>query len=415
MEVLKMKKCSNFLAVFMVAMLLVMPLFSMSVAAKSSLTTEYLNDDLLTDIGGVSASATVSTALEIKAKSVVLMEPHTGKVLYETNPNERLAPASITKIMSLLLVMEAIENEKLTLKSKVSCSEHAASMGGSQIWLEVNEEMTVDELLRASVIASANDATVALAEAVSGSEEAFVELMNKKAKELGMQNTTFKNSCGLDEEGHLTTGKDVAIMASALIKHSLIKKYSTVWMDALRNGQSELTNTNKLVRYYSGATGLKTGTTSKAGCCVAATAERDGMELVAVVMGADSSNERFTGAKKLLDYGFANWSFVSLSPDLKDLASIPVLKGMEKQISVDIGNKQVELLLPKGKQDEIVQSVELKENIEAPIFTGDEIGSVKFTLDGKLIGELPLCSANTVERVTFLNAFELIFTSAARP
>ena len=410
-----MKKCRKILAVFMVAVLLVMPLFSMSAVAKTSLSTEFLSDDLLTDIGGISASATVSTALEIKAKSVVLMEPHTGKVLYETNPDERLAPASITKIMSLLLVMEAIENEKLTLSAKVSCSEHAASMGGSQIWLEVGEQMTVDELLRASVIASANDATVALAEAVSGSEEAFVELMNKKAKELGMKNTTFKNSCGLDEEGHLTTGKDVAIMASALIKHSLIKKYSTVWMDALRDGKSELTNTNKLVRYYSGATGLKTGTTSKAGCCVAATAERDKMELVAVVMGADNSNERFTGAKKLLDYGFANWSFISLTPDLKNLTSVAVSKGMEKQISVDVGTNQVSLLLPKGKQDEIVQSIELKENIEAPIFTGDKIGSVKFTLDGKQIGELPLCSANTVERVTFLNAFELIFTSAVTP
>ena len=410
-----MKKGISFLAVFTVALMLVIPLFSVRFAAKAEVATEFLSDDLLTDIPSVSAAATTETALSIKAKSAVLMEPHTGKVLYETNPDEQLAPASITKIMSLLLVMEAIENEKLALNTKVSCSEHAASMGGSQIWLEVGEEMTVDELLRASVIASANDATVALAEAVSGSEEAFVVLMNKRAGELGMKNTTFKNACGLDEDGHLTTGKDVAIMASALIKHSLIKKYSTVWMDALRNGKSELTNTNKLVRYYNGATGLKTGTTSKAGCCVAATAERDGMELVAVVMGGENSNERFTGAKKLLDYGFANWSFASLSPDVKDLGSVAVLKGMEKQISVDVGSDAVEILLPKGKQDEIVQTIEIKENIEAPVNTGDIIGLVKFSLDGKEIGELPLYSANTVERVSFLNAFGLIFTSASMP
>ena len=410
-----MKKHIKFLAVFMVAVLFIMPLFSAQISARGEVATEFSSDELLTDIGKVSAAATVESALKKKKKSVVLMEPHTGKVLYENNPDEKLAPASITKIMSLLLVMEAIENEKLTLDTKVSCSEHAASMGGSQIWLEVGEQMTVDELLRATVIASANDATVALAEAISGSEEAFVNLMNKRANELGMKNTTFKNSCGLDADGHLTSGKDVAIMASALIKHSLIKKYSTVWMDALRNGKSELTNTNKLVRYYSGATGLKTGTTSKAGCCVAATAERDGMELVAVVMGAENSNERFTGAKKMLDYGFANWSFAVLTPELKNLGNIPVLKGMKKQISADSGGGEVNLLLPKGKQDEIVQTVEIKENIEAPVLVGDVIGSVKFTLDGKQIGELPIYSANEVEKVDFLNAFGLIFAASSAP
>lgn len=409
-----MKKYNKFLAVLTATILFVMPLFCASVGASDKMATEFFSDDLLTDIPTVSAAATVETALSIKAKSYCLMEPQTGKMLYETNSEEKLAPASITKIMSLLLVMEAIENEKLTLNTKVSTSEHAASMGGSQIWLEVGEEMTVDELLRASVIASANDATVALAEAVSGSEEAFVTLMNKRAAELGMKNTTFKNACGLDADGHLTTAKDVAIMASALIKHSLIKKYSTVWMDALRNGKSELTNTNKLVRYYNGATGLKTGTTSKAGCCVAATAERDGMELVAVVMGGETSNERFTGAKKLLDYGFANWSFLSLTPELKDFGAIPILKGMQKNIAADCKGGTVSLLLPKGKQGEITEKVELNENIEAPVKTGDLIGKVVFSLDGKEVGELPLFSANTVEKVTFLNALALIITCAMR-
>ena len=411
-----MKKYIKKLAVFTLGLVLVIPLFYFPLEANADYDeAEYMGEDLLTDIPEVPAVAAVGTTLDIKAKSVVLMEPYTGNVLYENNADERLAPASITKIMSLLLVMEAIENEKLTLDTKVTASEHAASMGGSQIWLEVGEEMTVDELLRASVIASANDATVALAEAISGSEETFVALMNERAKELGMKNTTFVNCCGLDTDGHLTSGRDVAIMASALIKHALIKKYSTVWMDALRNGKSELTNTNKLVRYYSGATGLKTGTTSKAGCCVAATAERDGMELVAVVMGGETSNERFTGAKKLLDYGFANWSFVTLTPNLGEVGEIPVLKGMEKFITADSGGGEINLLLSKGKQEEVTQTVEINENIEAPVLTGDIIGSVKFVLDGKQVGELPVYSANTVEKVTFFNALALLISSAIAP
>ena len=411
-----MKKYIKKLAVFTLGLVLVIPLFYFPLEANADYDeAEYMGEDLLTDIPEVPAVAAVGTTLDIKAKSVVLMEPYTGNVLYENNADERLAPASITKIMSLLLVMEAIENEKLTLDTKVTASEHAASMGGSQIWLEVGEEMTVDELLRASVIASANDATVALAEAVSGSEETFVALMNERAKELGMKNTTFVNCCGLDTDGHLTSGRDVAIMASALIKHALIKKYSTVWMDALRNGKSELTNTNKLVRYYSGATGLKTGTTSKAGCCVAATAERDGMELVAVVMGGETSNERFTGAKKLLDYGFANWSFVTLTPNLGEVGEIPVLKGMEKFITAASGGGEINLLLAKGKQEEVTQTVEINENIEAPVLTGDIIGSVKFVLDGKQVGELPVYSANTVEKVTFFNALALLISSAIAP
>lgn len=407
-----MKKYNKILAVFTSIILFVMPLFCGFFVASGEVSTEYQSDELLTDIPFVPASATVDTALSIKAKSYCLMEPRTGKMLFEYNSETQVAPASITKIMSLLIVMEAIENEVLTLGTKISTSEHAASMGGSQIWLEPYEEMTVDELLRASVIASANDATVALAEAISGSEEAFVSLMNERAKELGMKNTTFKNACGLDEDGHMTTAKDVAIMASALIKHDLIKKYSTVWMDALRDGKSELTNTNKLIRYYNGATGLKTGTTSKAGCSVAATAERDGMELVAVVMGGETSNERFTGAKKLLDYGFANWSFISLTPELKDFGSIPISKGMQKQIAADSNGGAIDLLLPKGKQDKITQTIELNSKIEAPIKTGDVIGKAIFILEEKQIGELPIYSANTVEKVTFLNALGLILTNA---
>lgn len=409
-----MNKIFKLTAVVISVICLITSLFCYPMSVSAEIACEYYSDDILADIEVIATETGTNTALDINAKSVVLMEPHTGEVLYAKNENEKLAPASVTKIMSLLLVMEAIENEKMTLETEVSTSEHAASMGGSQIWLEVGETMSVDELLRASVIASANDATVALAEAIAGSEEAFVDMMNQRAAELGMKNTTFVNACGLDADNHLTTGLDVAIMASALIKHELIKKYSTVWMDALRNGESELVNTNKLVRYYKGATGLKTGTTSKAGCCVAATAERDGMELVAVVMGSENSNDRFAGAKKLLDHGFANWSFVTLSADLKDVQPIPVKKGMAEAVTPE-STATLNILLEKGNQEKITQVIELPEQLEAPVLTGDQLGTVKFMLGEKQIGELPVLSANTVEKITFMNAFTTLLQAALTP
>ena len=254
---------------------------------------------------------------------------------YEENADEKLPPASITKIMSLLLVMEAIDAGHLSLDTKISASEHACSMGGSQIWLEPGEGMTVDDLLKATVIASANDATVALGEAVAGSEEAFVALMNERAKALGMSGTVFKNATGLDAEGHVSTAHDVAIMSAELIKFPLIKKYSTVWMDTLRDGASELVNTNKLVRFYEGTTGLKTGTTSGAGYCLSATAQRDGMELVAVIMSGDTSADRFEGAKKLLNYGFANFCYTTVTADLGGATAIKVEKGAERQVKIE--------------------------------------------------------------------------------
>ena len=394
-----MKNIVKKTAIALALMCFIASLFSFSSSAQVS--TEYFSDQLLADFTSTMPS---TTNLDIKAKSVILMEPKTGQVLYEANADEKLAPASVTKIMSLLLVMEAIENEKIFLTTVAQTSEHAASMGGSQIWLEPGEEMTVDELLRAAVIASANDATVALAELVAGSEETFVEQMNKRAKELGMENTTFVNACGLDIEGHLTTARDVAIMSSALIKHDLIKKYSTVWMDALRDGKSELVNTNKLVRYYNGCTGLKTGTTSNAGCCVSATAERDGMELVAVVMNGENSNERFAGAKKLLDYGFANWSFESIKAEPLDVSQITVLKGVKKYLTPE-ATESFEILLKKGSEGKIEKKTEIFENISAPIKKGDKVGQVKLFLDGKEIGSIPITSAENVEKISFFNSF----------
>ena len=399
-------------AVKTISIMLVLPLFILMFTcfASAEVATEYESDDLKANF----TSATVKSTLEINAKSVVLMEVKTGKILYENNKDERLAPASVTKIMSLLLVMEAIENERITLQTPVTASAHAASMGGSQIWLKENEVMTVDELLRASVIASANDATVALAEAVAGSEEAFVDLMNEKAKMLGMKNTHFVNACGLDTDGHLTTANDVAIMASELIKHELIKNYSTVWMDALRNGKSELVNTNKLVRYYSGATGLKTGTTSKAGSCVAATAERNGLSLVAVVMGAVNSNERFSGAKKLLDSGFANWAYESYEADISSLKPINVKKGTVKTVTGDVTGK-IELLTEKSKAGKVTQKIEMLSDLKAPVKVGDEIGKVIFTLDGKEVGKLSVTAAHDVPEITFFNSFIALLSSVFTP
>ncbi len=350
--------------------------------------------------------AQIGTNLDIKAKSAILLEPYTGKILYEQNADEKLPPASITKVMSLLLVMEALERGDLALETVVYASEHACSMGGSQIWLEPGEGMTVDELLKATVIASANDACVALGEAIAGSEEGFVTLMNERAKSLGTNNTHFVNCTGLDADDHYTSAHDVAVMSAELIKFPLIKKYSTVWMDSLRNGESELVNTNKLVRFYKGTTGLKTGTTSKAKYCLSATAERDGMELVAVVMAGDSSDDRFSGAKKMLDYGFANYSFKEILPQLEQ-DSVEVENGVEKTVDVSCkGN--VNILLPKNAKDEITRETVWNKNIKAPIKKDDVLGYVNIYSSGEQIGKLPITANKDVEKLTLWVTFKWI-------
>lgn len=346
------------------------------------------------------SDAAIGQTLDIKAKSAILMEPYTGKILYESNADESLPPASITKIMSLLLVAEAIDREEMKLDDVITASEHACSMGGSQIWLEPGENMTVDELLKAAFIASANDATVALGETIAGSEEGFVSMMNKRAKQLGMMNTEFVNCTGLDAEGHLTTAHDVALMSSELIKHELVKKYTTVWMDSLRNGKSELVNTNKLVRFYEGTTGLKTGTTSGAGYCLSATAQRNGMELVAVIMGGDTSADRFNGAKKLLDYGFANYVYTVIEAELEDKFKVDVEKGCEKQVGV-VAEGNFGALLKKSDAAEISRETVLKKNIKAPVMKGDIIGTVDIYVADEQIGSINLCAEEDVEKLDF--------------
>ena len=385
------------------ACVLCMCICAVSVSA-ATVSKEWDAFDLDVPLLPTGAEAGNVTNLEIKAKSVILMEPITKTILYEKNSDQKTAPASITKIMSLLLIMAEIKRGTIKLDTKVTTTEHAASMGGSQIWLEPGETMTVHELLKAAVIASANDATVALGEAVAGSEEGFVDLMNKKAKELGMNSTNFVNCTGLDATGHETTAHDVAIMSSELIKYDLIKEYSTVWMDSLRNGESELVNTNKLVRFYEGCTGLKTGTTSSAGYCLSATADKNGMQLVAVVMDAESSTDRFEGAKKMLNYGYANYNFAKLEADIGENCTIPVKKGLiESARIVPEGNLSV--LLSKREAGEITSKVQIDEFVMAPAPRGTKVGTVKFMSGDTEIGVVDLKLESDVERINITHAF----------
>lgn len=374
------------------------------VVSAATLSSECDISDIEIPIDATVTDAAIGTQLEIKAKSAILMEVNTGEILYEMNADEQLPPASITKIMSLLLVMEAIDRKELSVEDVITASEHACSMGGSQIWLEPGETMTVDDLLKAAVIASANDATVALGEQIAGSEEGFVAMMNARAAQLGMTATSFANATGLDAEGHMSSAHDVAIMSAELIKHDLIKNYSTVWMDTLRDGESELVNTNKLVRFYEGTTGLKTGTTSGAGYCLSATAERNGLELVAVIMSGDTSQDRFNGAKKLLDYGFANYAYSDIAPELNGITSVNVKGGVLPQVKIEACDN-FNILMKKSEATGITQTVTLPENVTAPVKQGDTIGTVDFYSGDTQIGSVSITAAENVDRMTFFTAF----------
>lgn len=348
---------------------------------------------------------------ELPAPSAVLMEASTGKVLYEKNAHEQRPCASITKVMTLLLVMEGLDSGQIHLEDMVTASEHAASMGGSDIWLEPGETMSVDDLLKATVIVSANDAAVALAEHLCGSEEAFVQRMNERAAELGMTKTVFKNCNGLDEDGHVTTAYDIALMSRALIAHEKIFDYTQVWMDELRGGKTQLVNTNKLLKTYSGITGLKTGTTGKAGSCMTATAERDGMSLIAVVLGCDTTDNRFSAASALLDYGFAGWTLTvpSLSPVALD--PIEVECGMNN--SVDVSAETIPgVVVPKGREGDVVCEAVLETLLTAPVEQGQTVGKITCTLDGETLAEIPVCAASAVEELTLSSALQYLLRAA---
>lgn len=336
---------------------------------------------------------------QFNCKSAILMEASTGEILFEQNAEEALPPASVTKVMTLLLVMEAIEDGKLRYEDMVTASANACSMGGSQIYLEEGEQMTVEDMIKSVVIASANDAAVALAEHITGTEAAFVEMMNNRAKELGMTSTNFENTNGLDDTAvnHVTSAKDIAIMSRELIRHERITEYSSIWMDTIRNGEFGLTNTNRLVRFYNGATGLKTGSTSKAGFCVSATAERGGMSLICVIMAAPSRDIRNAAATSLLDWGFANYTVYER--EAGTVGTLPVIGGVRStcQASYD----RFHSVVSKSDASKIQSTTELPETLTAPIQKGQKIGSVVYTLDGKEIGRIDIMADEAVEGIGF--------------
>lgn len=351
---------------------------------------------------------TDTTPIEISAPSAVLMDSGTGQVLFEKNSHEIRPCASITKVMTLCLTFEAIESGRLAFDTVLTASAHASSMGGSDIWLKEGETMTVDDLLKATVIMSANDAAVVLAENIAGSESAFVQQMNQKAKELGMNDTVFKNCNGLDEDGHVTSAYDVALMSRELIKHKKIFDYTLTWIDYIRDGATQLVNTNKLIRSYTGITGLKTGTTSKAGSCIAATAERDSLHLISVILGADSTDNRFKDAAALLDYGFANWA-VDI-PETPTIEPVIVFGGMEETVKVKVGNMP-KILIKSSQRGSVEQTVEIDANIAAPIAEGDVLGKVVFNVDGKIVAETEIRAAENVEKITFSSSFGYLLQS----
>ena len=380
---------------------------------------EYLSENMYSDFENTADEKTVAVAagvndLALSCKSAILIEGSTGAVLYEHNADEVRAPASITKIMTLLLVMEAIEDSKLSLDDTVVTSPHARSKGGSQIWLEDGEQMTAGELIKAVAVASANDAATALAEHIAGSEEAFVVLMNNRAAELGMSNTNFVNCCGLDADGHVTTARDIAIMSRELLKHGMIREYSQIWMDYLRGGKTQLVNTNKLVRFYKGCTGLKTGTTDDAGFCVSASAERDGMELIAVVLAGETSDKRFSDAKAMLNYGFANYTI--FQPDISDVPQNPIKvhHGVKNEVGVLFAAPDP-LVMKKGSAAKVSITAQIEQELEAPVNFGDTVGRYDLRMRRRNNRESAVTAADTVEKMSFSKALAKLLKTLVCP
>lgn len=340
--------------------------------------------------------------LPVQAKATLLMEKETGQVLFAQNEREKLEPASVTKVMTLLLVMEAIARGELHYEDVVTVSANAASMGGSQVYLSEGEQITVEELLKAVCVSSGNDAAVALAEQVSGVTELFVQQMNNRALELGMTDTHFANPTGLPAEGHVTSARDIALMSRELIgKHTDIRRFTTIWMDTIRGGQFGLSNTNKLIRFYDGATGLKTGSTDAAGYCISATAERDGMELIAVVLGGETSQQRFEDAKTLLNYGFSAYALADVTPAEAPL--VPIRLGRSPTVAAEL--PQSKLLVSKGQAGSLTQAVTLREDLSAPIAKGSPVGTLTVKSGDTVLAELPLTSAADIERMSWSDLF----------
>ena len=354
---------------------------------------------------------TSARAVEVSAPSAILMEKETGTVLFAKDEHKQLEPASVTKVMTLLLTMEAVDSGQLNYDDMVTASAHACSMGGSQIWLKENEQLSVSDMLKAVCVVSANDCAVALAETVAGSEDAFVERMNQRAAELGMNDTTFKNATGLPAAGHVTSAYDIALMSRELIlNHPDIRQYTTIWMDTLRNGESQLVNTNRLVRFYEGATGLKTGSTDSALYCLSATAEREGMELIAVIMKGATSAQRFEDAQTLLSHGFATYALRKVVPD-QALPPVPVELGTQATVQPVPGEGGM-LLLEKAKAGNLTQTVTLEESVPAPVALGDRLGTLTVTSGEEVVAEIPLLAGEEVPRVTYGQMFLRLLRTA---
>ena len=349
-----------------------------------------------------------NNSLNLEAGAAILIEQNSGQILYGYNVHEKLHPASVTKVMSLLLIMEALDSGKITLDTQIPCSANAASMGGSQIWLDPRETLSVNDMLKAIATVSANDCVVALAEYLAGTEESFVQMMNAKAQELGMNDTTFKNCHGLDEDGHLTSAYDIALMSrELLVNHPKITEYTTIWTDTLRDGKSALTNTNKLVRNYAGCTGLKTGSTSLALYNLSASATRDGLSLIAVIMKAPTAATRFSNATSLLDYGFNNFTYKSFGTQGESVKSVNVTKGISQKVNV-VYETSPSFLIKKGEESNITYEISLNNNVQAPVSQGQLLGTIKYSLNGVELETVNLVAENSVAKINLLNMMKNI-------
>ena len=384
--------------------------------ATSETTYVWSNQSSKLETNEVSASLNTSddtitnNSLMLESGSACLIDQNTGLVLYDHNMHEQLRPASVTKIMSLLLIMEALDSGRISLTDQVPCTEDAAAMGGSQIWLDVRETLTVDEMLKAICVVSANDCVVAMADYLEGSQEAFVAKMNEKAKELGMNDTCFKNCHGIDEDGHVTSSYDIAIMSrELLVNHPSITNYTTIWMDTLRDGKSSLVNTNKLVRNYSGCTGLKTGSTSIALYNLSASATRNDLSLIAVIMRAPTSAIRFSEAQKLLDYGFNNYSVTSFGNKGDVIKKVQVNKGTSKAINAVL-ESDAKILTKKSNNNEISQEIILDDVINAPIIQGQKLGEIKYSINGSVVMSVNLIADTNVPKLSFLSITQSVIS-----
>lgn len=350
-----------------------------------------------------------SGSLNLDCGGAILIEQNTGKILYEQNAHEQLRPASVTKVMTILLTMEALDSGRITLTDKVPCSATARAMGGSQIWLDETEELSVDEMLKAICVVSANDCTVAMAEFLCGSEELFVQEMNKRAKELGMNDTTFKNCHGIDEDGHVTSAYDISLMSRELmLNHPSITKYTTIWMDSLRDGKSELVNTNKLVRNYSGCTGLKTGSTSLALFNLSATATKNDLSLIGVIMKAPTSAIRFAEAKKLLDYGFNSYNYKQFAKSGDIVENVPVVKGIQDSVDL-IYENNAGCLMKKGEEKNVVQNISINRDIVAPVQKGQKFGEITFSLNGEVLSTTNIVAKKDINKIGTLNMIKFVY------